>query len=154
MRAWGQREMEAGLQLSIDDFVDEFLLVLESDVWELKQQQAELGCLTVPQHSKLKVLESRLQSLQKKENLKYLRGRLAYVCNVLTRNPSNVIPFTDAENDVIKRLSWQSYDWLLYLLATGSAEKLQPYMCQAKEFVEESNRRSLVVTAHDAVPVY
>ena len=60
----------------------------------------------------------------------------------------------DAENDVIKRLSWQSYDWLLYLLATGSAEKLQPYMCQAKEFVEESNRRSLVVTAHDAVPVY
>ena len=146
--------MEAGLELSIDDFVDEFVLVLESEVWELKQKQAALGCLTVLQESRLRLLERRVLNLQKRTNLKYLRARLAYVCNVLTRNPSNVIPFTDAENDVIKRLSWQSFDWLLYLLATGSAEQLQPYMCQAKEFVEESNRRSLVVTAHDAVPVY
>ena len=145
--------MEAGLELSIDDFVDEFHLVLESEVWELKQKEAALGCLTVEQKSKVKLLEKRLVNLKKSDNLKYLRARLAFVCNVLNRNPSNVIPFTDAENDVIKRLSWQSYDWLLYLLATGSAEDLAPYMVEAKEFVKESNRRSLVVTAHDAVPV-
>ena len=61
--------MEAGLQLSIDDFVDEFLLVLESEVWELKQKQAALGCLTVLQESRLKLFESRLLNLQKKREL-------------------------------------------------------------------------------------
>ena len=69
MRAWSQREMETGLQLSIDDFVDEFLLVLESDVWELKHKQAIHGCLTALQESTLSLLERRVQKLQKKKQL-------------------------------------------------------------------------------------
>jgi len=33
-------------------------------------------------------------------------------------------PFTTAENDCICKLSWQSWDWLTHVLATGTAEQL------------------------------
>jgi hypothetical protein len=64
------------------------------------------------------------------------------------------VPFTAAESDCFCMLSWQSWDWLVHLLATGTAEELAPFMCEAAEFVKEENRKTLVVIAQDATPVY
>ena len=40
------------------------------------------------------------------------------------------------------------------MLATGSAEVLKPYMCEADVFVQPGNREKLVIVAQDATPVY
>ena len=67
---------------------------------------------------------------------------------------SNVVPFTPAENDCICMLSWQSWDFLIFLLATGNPIDLRGYMCEAEAFCQPENRKTLVVVAQDAVPVY
>ena len=45
MKSWIWREEEQGHDLAADDLVDEFILILESQVWELEEQQEVLGCL-------------------------------------------------------------------------------------------------------------
>ena len=70
------------------------------------------------------------------------------------KKKGNVVPFTAAENDCICKLSWQSWDFLVHLLATGTAEELKPYMYDAELFTQPHIRKSLVVVAQDATPVY
>ena len=70
------------------------------------------------------------------------------------KKKGNVVPFTAAENDCICKLSWQSWDFLVHLLATGTAEELKPYMYEAELFTQPHIRKSLVVVAQDATPVY
>ena len=60
--------------------------------------------------------------------------------------------FTTAENDCICKLSWQSWDWLTHVLATGTAEELKTFMCEPEIFIH--NRKSLVIVVQDATPVY
>ena len=94
----------------------------------------------------------RLSKLKLPHNKKYLGARLLYACNFVIRRPHNVVPFTIAENDCMCKLSWQSWDWLTHVLATGTAEELKTFMCEPETFIH--NRKSLVIVAQDAMPVY
>ena len=38
-KAWYEREIESGMELSLDDVVEEFILTLESKVWDLEKNE-------------------------------------------------------------------------------------------------------------------
>ena len=112
------------------------------------------GSLKASEDQLLSLLRLRRERIEKPTNKNYLKARLKFICNVVSNRPGNVVPFTPAENDCICKLSWQSWDWLTDLLARGTAEELVGYMCEPELFTQPENRRTLVVEAHDATPVY
>ena len=68
------------------------------------------------------------------------------------RRLGNVVPFTSAENDIICKLSWQAWDWLVDLLARASADVLRGFVAEPERLVE--NRAKIAVVAQDVVLVY
>ena len=56
-------------------------------------------------------------------------------------------PFTTAENDCICKLSWQSWDWLTHVLATGTAEQLVIVREAVSNYVQLSVAYSLLIPA-------
>ena len=66
--------------------------------------------------------------------------------------PGNVVPFTAQENEMIIKLSWQAWDWLVDILARAPVEKLRGFVSEPELF--SKNRASIAVIAQDAVPVY
>ena len=80
------------------------------------------------------------------------------------RWPGNVEPLKPEETDLILRLTWGSWDWLVHSLATGTAEELREYFPRsfalsyveerAKPAAEREKKFTLDVEARDAVPVY
>ncbi|CAK0899969.1 unnamed protein product [Prorocentrum cordatum] len=131
VKAWKDRQEEIGFELNQEDLVDEFELELESRVFDLKERLAKLAA---------------------PGNRKYARARLGSWCGVVEHKPSNVVPFTAAENDLICKLSYQAWDWLVDLLMTATADELQGFVADAQGLVE--NRRQLAVIAQGASPVY
>ena len=153
VKLWSQRQMEDGLDLNITDLSDEFILILESTEYELKLLQKDQGCLSVEDTVKLKITSDRLTKMREcKWNMRYLRSRLACVCNLVQRMPGNVVPFTAQENEMIIKLSWQAWDWLVDILARAPVEKLRGFVSEPELF--SKNRASIAVIAQDAVPVY
>ena len=118
----------------------------------MREKKEALGCLPEADEKKQRLSINRLSKLTLPHNKKYLGARLLYACNFVTRRPHNVVPYTTAENDCICKLSWQSWDWLTHVLATGTAEQLKTFMCEPEIFIH--NRKSLVIVAQDATPVY
>ena len=108
LKAWARHADEQGDELSPDDLVDKFNLILYSQLWELEEKQEMHGCLSQADIKKLDCLKARLANLDNRKNKSYLKARLQYVCNFVPRRPHNVVPFTGAENDCICKLSWQS----------------------------------------------
>ena len=66
--------------------------------------------------------------------------------------PGNVVPFTALENEMITKLSWQAWDWLVDRLARGSADELRGFVSEPERLID--NRKNIAVVAQDAVPVY
>ena len=124
LKSWIRREEEQGHDLEVTDLVDEFILILESQVCDMEEKKGALGGLPKADDKKLTLCKERLSKLGTPHNKKYLGARLLYACIFVTRRPGNVVPFTTAENDCICKLSWQSWDWLTHVLATGTAEQL------------------------------
>jgi len=155
VKLWSQRQMQGGFELCITDLADEFILILESTEYELTHRHRDQGCLTMKDATKLKLVSDRLVFLsgeKSKENMKYLKARLGCVCNLIQRMPGNVVPFTAPENEMIIKLSWQGWDWLVDIIARGSVERLDNFVSQAEKMIE--NRDTIAVIAQDAVPVY
>jgi hypothetical protein len=155
VKLWSQRQMQGGFELCITDLADEFILILESTEYELTHRQRDQGCLTMKDATKLKLVSDRLEFLtgeKSRENMKYLKARLGCVCNLVQRMPGNVVPFTAPENEMIIKLSWQGWDWLVDIIARGSVERLDNFVSQAEKMIE--NRDTIAVIAQDAVPVY
>ena len=85
-------------------------------------------------------------------NARYAKAHLLHFCKLSERTPGNVVPFTAAENDLICMLSWQSMDWLQYLIATGSPKELKKYVADPEGMIK--NRHKVSLCFQDAVPVY
>jgi hypothetical protein len=152
LKSWIRREEELGHGLEVTDLIDEFILILESQVYDMQEKKEALGGLPEADEKKQRLSINRLSKLTKPHNKKYLGARLLYACNFVTRRPHNVVPYTTAENDCICKLSWQSWDWLTHVLATGTAAQLKTFMCEPDIFIQ--NRKSLVIVGQDATPVY
>ncbi|CAK0807568.1 unnamed protein product [Prorocentrum cordatum] len=144
VKAWKDRQEEIGFELNQEDLVDEFELELESRAFDLKESGADVKLLSE--------MEKRLAKLTSPANRKYARARLGSWCGVVEHKPSNVVPFTAAENDLICKLSYQAWDWLVDLLMTASVDELQGFVADAQGLVD--NRQQLAVVAQDASPVY
>ena len=145
--------MEGGFALCLTDLADEFILILESTEHELKNLQEDQGCLTQEDDAKLKMVSHRLKLLsEKKHNMNYLKARLGSVCNLVQRLPGNVVPFTAAENEMIIKLSWQGWDWLVDKIARAAVDVLSRFVSEASKMID--NRATIAVIAQDAVPVY
>ena len=64
----------------------------------------------------------------------------------------NVVPFTKEENEMIIKLSWQGWDWLVDKMARASSDELIGFVSEPDEMIK--NRANIAVVAHDGVPVY
>ena len=116
VKAWAQRAEQQGHELSEDDLLEEFKLILESKVWQIEEQRETHGFLLEAEEKALSRCHSRLTSLTRQSNIRYTKARLRFVCNLVSLRPGNVVPFTAAENDCVCKLSWQSWDFLVHLL--------------------------------------
>ena len=155
VKLWSRRQMEEGIDLCQQDLADEFVLVLQTTVYEVEARESDQGYLTKAEAGKLKMAKARLDMLideTKKHNMTYLKARLACVCNLVQRLPGNVVPFTADENEMIIKLSWQAWDHLVDTIARGSADELRGYVSEPEEFI--TNRAKIAIVAQDAVPVY
>ena len=77
---------------------------------------------------------------------------MGHCCGVVEHKPSNVVPFTAAENDLICKLSYQAWDWLIDLLMTAPVDELKGFVADAEGFA--ANRKDVAIIAQDASPVY
>jgi hypothetical protein len=153
VKLWSQRKMEGGFALCLTDLAEKFFFILESTEHELKNLQEDQGCLTQEDDAKLKMVSHRLKLLsEKKHHMKYLKARLRCVCNLVQRMPGNVVPFTAAENEMIIKLSWQGWDWLVDKIARAAVDVLSRFVSEASKMID--NRATIAVIAQDAVPVY
>ena len=150
--AWSRNQEEQGFELSPDDLSDEFVLILQSSVWDLERKQEDQGFLEDKDKEKLSMTTKRLEKLSQTHNRKYLKARMCYVCGFVAHNPGNVVPFTPMENEMIIKLSWQAFDWLTDRLARGSIEELRGFVSEPEKLI--ANRPKIAVVAQDAVPVY
>ena len=80
LKAWARHADEQGDELSPDDLVDKFNLILYSQLWELEEKQEMHGCLSQADDKKRSLLKKRIANLVLKKNKTYLRARLQYVC--------------------------------------------------------------------------
>ena len=71
---------------------------------------------------------------------------------MIQHRPSNVVPFTAAENDLICLLSYQAWDWLIDLLMTAPVDELKGFVADAEGFA--ANRKDVAIIAQDAALVY
>ena len=147
LKSWIRREEELGHGLEVTDLIDEFILILESQVYDMQEKKEALGGLPEADEKKQRLSINRLSKLTKPHNKKYLGARLLYACNFVTRRPHNVVPYTTAENDCICKLSWQSWDWLTHVLATGTAEQLVIVREAVSNYVQLSVAYSLLIAA-------
>ena len=84
--------------------------------------------------------------------INYARARLCQWCGVIENKPSNVVPFTAAENDLICKLSYQAWDWLIDSLMTAPVDELKGFVADAEGFA--ANRKDVAILAQNASPVY
>ena len=70
----------------------------------------------------------------------------------MQRRPNNVVPLTDAENNVVCKLTYQAWDWLVHEIQTGTVDDLKGFVVDPESFV--NNRSQTAVVAQDATPVY
>ena len=68
------------------------------------------------------------------------------------RRPSNVAHFSAEEIDIILSLSYQAFDWLIDLIARGSATQLAGFVADPESFAE--HRSETAVVAQEAIPIY
>ena len=128
---------------------------------ETKEKRREL---TPEEEKRAEILAETLKKLQKKWNWSYRKARLLAMTGFTARWPGNVEPLKPEETDLILRLTWGSWDWLVHSLATGTAEELRQYFPRsfaasyveerAKPAAEKEKKFTLDVEARDAVPVY
>ena len=83
---------------------------------------------------------------------RYRRHRLAWVCDLFSRVPSNVMPMTAEEANLVCELTLQSFDSLLHSLHTKSGQELAPFVADPDAWVQNRKRTALLM--RDAVPVY
>ena len=153
VKSWADRQQELGFELNQDDLVDEMQLEIECRVFELEGKKSDaLGHLPPDDQARLSLYQGRLDNLAKPDNRKYARARIGQWCGLVERRPNNVVPFTPAENDLICRLSYQAWDFLVHLIGTGTADDLKGYVADAAGFVE--HRKDVAIIAQDASPVY
>jgi len=142
-----------GHDLSADDLIEEFRLTLETVVFELSDKQDTQGGSLAPDELRhLTVCQKRLDNLDSVDGTNYARARLQHFCSFTEHNPSNVVPFTAAENDLICELSWQSWDYLIDILARASEQHLSVFVADPAGLI--ANRATISLNFQDAVPVY
>ena len=109
LKAWAARMQELGFDLSKDELLDQFVLELESVVHDLDAQKVDMQkCLTLEELKHLKECRKRLASLHSWRNQYYSKHRLAKVCNLVARHLGNVVPYSEEENNLCLKLSWQA----------------------------------------------
>ena len=79
VKAWAQRAVQQGDELSEDDLLEEFKLTLESKVWEIEEQRKIHGFLLEAEENDLSLCNSRLNSLTKYSDIRYMKARLRFV---------------------------------------------------------------------------
>ena len=150
---WATRQESMGHDLSEDDLLQQFILILESTEFELQETKINQGGHLAPEQSKkLEVCNQRLENFKKQHNLRYATKRLCFECGFTQHRPSNVVPMTAEENDLICTLSWQSWDYLVDKIARGSQEDLRAFVASPEGLIK--NRAQVALCFQDAVPAY
>ena len=134
VKAWSRRQHECGVDLCLQDLADEFILQLESIVFETEVRvDAEDATLCKGDLEHMAQCVTRLSNIRTKaHNMKYLRFRLGKVCNLIPRIPGNVVPYSGEENDEVLRLSYQHFDCILDEVMRGDIDKLKEYFSNAE----------------------
>ena len=91
-----------GHDLAAEDLLDEFVLSLESTIWEiLDARDTNCGVIDAKQEVLLAACRSRLEAIGKPGGAAYTKKRLLLECAFVQRNPSNVVPFTEASHCLV-----------------------------------------------------
>ncbi len=141
-----------GFEIAQIDLLDEFEFRLQSEQYDIEAKQKNRQVLSEEEEKYLARLKERLVTMRKPSGLKYTKARLSCVCDLVQRRPNNVVPLTDAENNVICKLSYQAWDWLVNKIQCGTVDDLKGFVVDPDSFV--NNRSQTAVIAQDATPVY
>ena len=106
VRQWADRQIAMGHDLSADDLVEELRLVIESTEFELQEAMDNRGGLLAKNEVKrLQACADRLANLDSYSGHKYAKAKICHWCEFTEHNPSNVVPFSKEENDIVCLLS-------------------------------------------------
>ena len=151
LRQWCLEQRCAGWELSGDDLLDEYNDLCESEVWRL--EDLELVSPLAKENLKwLEALRSRLASMQKRDSYKKVKARVKCLTGFTEQAPGLVSPLLPDEVDCILALTWQSWDYKVNLMYTGSAEDIKHEVIDSEAWIEARDRVAMVFW--DAVPVY
>ena len=144
VREWSDRQMAMGHDLSGNDLVEEFRLTLESTVFELQEtRDRRSGLLTESEERLLQACAQRIENVDTRWGFMYTKARLCHECQFTEHNPSNVVPFSNEENDIVCLLSWQSWDYLMDIIARSTLEELRAFVADPDGFV--NNRQQVAL---------
>ena len=133
-----------GHDLSGNDLVEEFRLTLESTVFELQEtRDRRSGLLTESEKRHLQACAERIENIDTRWGHMYTKVRLCHECEFTEHNPSNVVPFSNEENDIVCLLSWQSWDYLMDIIARSTVEELRAFVADPDGFV--NNRQQVAL---------
>jgi hypothetical protein len=102
VKEWADRQESMGHELSADDLLEEFQLSLEATVFEMEDaRDTNCGFIDEKQQVFLALCKSRLETIDKPGGAAYAKKRLMFECKFVQRNPSNVVPFTEAAHCLV-----------------------------------------------------
>ena len=101
--------------------------------------------LTEAEQKWLVQCKSKFEALSKPHNRRTWTARLCYDCEVVPRSPGNTVPMTPEENDVFVKLTWWSWDYLMWTLMTGNKEQLSNIISRPGDFILEKARLGVLI---------
>jgi len=151
LRQWSVEQRSAGWDISGEDLLDEYMDMAESELWRLEDLMLA-GPLSDENKKWLAALRSRLESMKIKNSKYKIKARVKCMTGFTEGKPGLASPLQPAEVDCILGLTWQSWDYKLNLMFTGSAKEIEHEVIDSEAWVAE--RESVVLVFWDAVPVY